>query len=547
MSAPWWRDAVIYQIYPSSFADSTGSGIGDLPGITARLDAIAELGVDGIWLSPFYPSPRDDHGYDVADYCDIDPVFGTLADFSALVDRTHDLGLRLVIDIVPNHTSSSHRWFQDALASPPGSPARARYFFRDGRGEHGELPPNNWRSAFGGGAWTRVIEADGSAGQWYLHMFAPSQPDLDWRNGEVADEFDRVFRFWLDRGVDGFRIDVAHGMIKAEGLPDEVFRDDTMGLSELDAYHPPQWAQPEVHDIVRRWRRTVDEYPGDRLLCAEAWLKPIAALAQWARPDEMQHAFNFPYLTTPWSASALRDVVTETLAAFDAVGAASTWVLSNHDLVRHATRLAVPGPFVMGDGIGPRSPNRGHDPAEGLRRARAATAIMLALPGSAYVYQGEELGLPEVIDLPDDARQDPTFFRSGGASYGRDGCRVPIPWEADAPGYGFSPTGASWLPQPADWAPHARDVQRAEPDSTLHLYRRLLAERRRRSLGTAELRWLDSGADVLAFTVGAVTVIANLGSSPVPLPNGRVLVSSSPGVDAELPPSTAVWLAPQPA
>ncbi|MGO4102920.1 glycoside hydrolase family 13 protein [Leifsonia sp. YAF41] len=550
----WWRTAVIYQIYPRSFADANGDGMGDLAGITHRLPALAQLGIDAIWLSPFYTSPQRDAGYDVADYCDVDPLFGTLADFDMMLTGAHALGIRVIVDLVPNHTSSEHAWFQAALATGPGSEERGRYLFREGTGENGELPPNNWESVFGGEAWTRVTEADGTPGQWYLHLFDTTQPDLDWNNPWVREQFRDILRFWLDRGVDGFRVDVAHGMIKADGLPDYTppAEGGSMGGGsatlepEISAEPPapaPYWAQDGVHEIYRDWHQLLAEYPGDRVLAAEAWVDPLSEVAKWVRPDEMHQAFNFAYLETPWNAPALRHVVDESLEAFGAVGAPSTWVLSNHDVVRHASRLALTAENLQGHGIGPKTPGL-PDPALGLRRARAATALMLALPGSSYLYQGEELGLPEVIDLPDAARQDPTWFRTNGERYGRDGCRVPIPWTADGASYGFGPTAASWLPQPKEWALLARDVQVDVPGSTLELYRLALRLRREHQLGWGNVNWLDGFSDeVVALTNGTVTVIANTGATSVTLPAGKQLLASGPLDGDLLPGDTTVWLA----
>jgi len=539
--AEWWRSAVIYQIYPRSFADSNGDGMGDLPGITAHLADLADLGIDAVWLSPFMTSPQKDAGYDVADYCDVDPLFGTLADFDAMLAEAHARGIRLIVDLVPNHSSDQHVWFQQALAAAPGSPERARYLFRDGKGENGELPPNNWQSVFGGPAWTRVTEADDTPGQWYLHLFDSSQPDFDWTNPEVRAEFRRILRFWLDRGVDGFRVDVAHGLMKKDGLPDFTPAADA-GSMGGDSVGVPYWGQPEVHDVYREWHGVLAEYDGDRALCAEAWMPTVAEIAMWVRSDEMHQAFNFGYLMTEWDAAKLREVIVESLREYHAVGAPSTWVLSNHDVIRHASRLALTADSPQGEGIGPNSPGK-PDPVIGLRRARAATTLMMALPGSAYVYQGEELGLPEAIDIPDEARQDPTWFRTNGERYGRDGCRVPLPWTADAPAYGFNTTGASWLPQPAEWAGLARDVEAADAASTLSLYKTLLAERRARALGTGTLEWVEGyGADVVAFRNGKVTVVSNLGAEPVTLPTGPVIVASGPLGDAGLPTDTTVWI-----
>nr|WP_274636739.1 glycoside hydrolase family 13 protein [Microbacterium bovistercoris] len=537
----WWRSAVIYQIYPRSFADANGDGVGDLPGITAHLRDLQTLGVDAVWLSPFMTSPQKDAGYDVADYCDVDPLFGTLEDFDRMLERAHECGIRVIVDLVPNHSSDQHVWFQAALAADPGSPERARYLFRDGRGEHGELPPNNWESVFGGPAWTRVTAPDGTPGQWYLHLFDASQPDFDWTNPEVRAEFRRILRFWLDRGVDGFRVDVAHGLIKADGLPDYTPAVDggSMGGDETDV---PYWGQEGVHDVYRDWHKVLAEYDGDRALCAEAWLPTIAQTALWVRPDEMNQAFNFGYLMSEWNAGALRRVIADSIREYGAVGAPSTWVLSNHDVIRHASRLALTADSPQGEGIGPNSPGK-PDPVISLRRARAATTLMLALPGSAYLFQGEELGLPEVIDIPDEARQDPTWFRTGHQRYGRDGCRVPIPWRSDAPAYGFNTTGTSWLPQPAEWARLARDAQSQDPASTLSLYRQLLAERRTRGLGVGSLTWTDSErTDVVAFRNGNVAVVANIGAEPIPVPAGRVILSSGPLADGMLPVDTSVWV-----
>lgn len=547
--AQWWRHAVIYQVYPRSFADASGDGIGDLPGVTAHLDHLVELGVDAVWLSPFYRSPQADAGYDVADYRDVDPLFGTLADADALVARAHELGLRVVVDLVPNHTSDEHVWFQAALAAAPGSPERARYHFRDGRGEDGELPPNNWDSIFGGPAWTRTTDPDGTPGQWYLHLFDSKQPDLDWENPQVRAEFEDVLRFWLDRGVDGFRVDVAHGMVKADGLPDwdgHVAMID--GTDDEDAVtgsgnHGPMFDQDGVHDIYRAWRRVLDTYDGDRAMVAEAWVEPLSRLARYVRPDEMHQAFNFAFLAAGWHAPSLRRVIGASFAANDSVGAPTTWVMSNHDVVRHASRLGLADPTHRPNGIG--HGDEQPDAALGLHRARAATLLMLGLPGSAYVYQGEELGLPDHTSLDDDLRQDPAFFRTGGVERGRDGCRVPLPWSGDAPGLGFSPTGATWLPQPAEWADLAVDRQRGREGSTYELYRAALRLRRAEALGAGGLRWLTepAGEHVLAFRNNDVVVVANLDDTAVPLPvDAQVLLASGPVRDGLLPSGTTVWL-----
>jgi alpha-glucosidase len=513
----WWRGAVIYQVYVRSFADSDGDGVGDLPGVRSRLPYIAELGADAIWLNPFYPSPQADAGYDVSDYRDVDPRFGTLADFDGLVADAHAAGLRVIVDLVPNHTSSQHPWFQAALASPPGSRERSRYLFREGRGPDGSEPPNNWLSVFGGPAWTRVPD-----GQWYLNLFDSAQPDLDWTSEEVREEFDSILRFWLDRGADGFRIDVAHGLAKDPAFPD--ISSDYVAAGPAGVGHP-HWDQDEVHEVYRRWRRIADTYPGERAFVGEVWVHTTEQLARYLRPDELQTAFNFNLLLAPWDAEAMREAIDASIAALTPVGAAPTWVLSNHDVTRHVTRY--------GGG------------EAGTRRARAAALMVFALPGGAYVYQGEELGLEEVLDLPDALRQDPTFRRTGGEDIGRDGCRVPIPWSGDAPPFGFSPPGGEpWLPQPAHWKDLTAEREAADPDSMLALYRTALALRRQSpALGDGSLTWLDSPPGVLAFRRSPeFTCVVNLSPDPVPL-SGEILLASAPIPGAALPPDTAAWLA----
>ena len=534
--APWWRNSVIYQVYPRSWADSNGDGIGDLPGITSHLPYLRDLGVDALWISPFYTSPMADAGYDVANYRDIDPLFGTLNDADMLIARAHELGLRIIVDLVPNHSSDEHEWFQAALAAGPGSPERDRYMFRDGTGENGELPPNDWKSVFGGPAWTRVTSADGTPEQWYLHLFDTKQPDFNWHNDEVRKEFLAVLRFWLDRGVDGFRVDVAHSLIKADGLPDHAAHARMAGLS--DASHDnggPMWDQDGVHEIYRSWRELLDTYEPARAMVAEAWVNPPARLARYVRPDEYHQAFNFAFLETPWRATDLRNVITDSFATNDEVGAPTTWVLSNHDVVRHATRLALPVGQPRPNGISADDPQP--DAVLGLKRARAATALELALPGAAYLYQGEELGLPEHTTMPHDARQDPTFERMEGAEVGRDGCRVPMPWKKDAPSFGFGDTDSPWLPQPAVYGDLAVDQQDGVAGSTLELYKAMLRERRSRDLAYGSLTWVDAGDDVLAFVNAAqsgaradVWVVTNFGA-PVELPEDATVILRSDDAD----------------
>jgi len=523
----WWRHAVIYQIYPRSFADGNGDGMGDLPGVLSRLESLKELGIDAIWFSPFFTSPQKDAGYDVSNYTDIDPRFGTLADFDALLAKAHAHGIRIIIDLVPNHSSDQHPLFQAALRASKGSPERDMYVFREGKDAN--TPPNNWQSVFGGPAWTQVED-----GQWYLHLFDSSQPDFNWANPKVEQFFHDVLRFWFDRGVDGFRVDVAHSLVKDPALPDieEVSSSMTGSDSAPKEEKPhPFWGQEGVHEVIRGFRKVANEYE-DRAMCAEAWILPLSKMAKWVRPDEYHQTFNFAYLETPWDSAKLRDVVDESLREFGNVGAPSTWVLSNHDVIRHVTRMAYDKVPKQGDGIGPSYPQP--DEARGQRIGRAATAFMLGLPGSSYIYQGEELGLPEHTTLDASFREDPTFFRTKGERVGRDGCRVPIPWESDKPAYGFNNTGKSWLPQPENYRRYARSEQRGVAGSTLELYRQLLKVRKEFNMGLGNLKWVEELCDetTLAFDNSGVRVIANFGGS-VNLPSGELLATTQHDLTVE--------------
>jgi alpha-glucosidase len=513
----WWRDAVFYQVYIRSFADGDGDGVGDLAGIRSRLPYLADLGVDALWITPFYPSPMVDHGYDVADPRDVEPVFGDLAAFDELLEDAHRRGIRVTIDLVPNHSSHRREWFQQALAAPAGSPERARYLFADGRGPDGAEPPNNWPSVFGGPAWTRVPD-----GQWYLHLFAPEQPDLNFANPEVVADLEETMRFWLDRGVDGFRIDVAHGMAKPEGLPDMLPMDDTGLLAD----HGPadlRFDQDGVHAVHRRIRAVLDRYPGT-MAVGEVWVHDDDRLAQYLAADELQLAFNFQLVTAEWGIEALRAAVESSLDTVAGTPAPACWVLSNHDVRRHVSRY--------GDG------------AVGQRRARAAALLQLALPGAVYLYNGDELGLPNVDDLPEDVLQDPVWERSGRTERGRDGCRVPLPWSGQGPPFGFSPTVDTWLPVPASWASLTVDVQDADPHSMLSLYRSALRIRRESPLLAGEsLQWLHAPEGVLAFRrPGGLVCLVNLSEQPVPVPEGRVLLASADASEGAVPVDGAVWV-----
>ena len=537
----WWRSAVIYQVYVRSFADSDGDGTGDLRGVRSRLGYLKELGVDALWFNPWYPSPLADGGYDVSDYRDIHPTFGTLEDAELLISEALALGIRTIIDIVPNHLSSEHPWFQAALAAGPGSPERERFWFHPGKGPNGDEMPTNWVSNFQGDTWTRTTNPDGTSGEWYLHLFTPEQPDLNWNHPDVRAEHEDILRFWFDRGVAGVRIDSAGLLIKDPGLP-EVPADPAAG-------HHPTEDRDEVHDVYRAWRRIADSYEGTRVLVGEVWVPDAARFAAYLRPDEMHTAFNFDFMSRPWDAAELRASIDLMLAAHAPVGAPSTWVLSNHDVTRPVTR------YGRDDSSFAFARKRFGTPTDlelGARRARAAALLTAALPGSLYLYQGDELGLPEV-ELPRGVLEDPMHFRSGGVDPGRDGCRVPLPWRGTHEPFGFSPAGpgpdgtvvAPWLPQPEAWAALTVQAQEADPGSMLWLYRQALRIRKReQALGDGPLTWLESAPDVLVFRRGDDFVnVTNLGDHPIALPDHQsILLSSTPLTGGLLPPDSTAWL-----
>ncbi|MGA5464794.1 glycoside hydrolase family 13 protein [Mycobacterium sp. NPDC050041] len=516
---PWWSRAVFYQVYPRSFADSDGDGIGDLDGVTARLDHLQRLGVDAIWLNPVTVSPMADHGYDVADPRDVDPLFGGIDALDRLVEAAHSRGIKVTMDLVPNHTSSAHPWFQAALASSPGSEQRARYLFRDGSGQDGLHPPNNWVSVFGGPAWTRVVEADGNPGQWYLHLFDAEQPDLNWDNPEVFDDLEKTLRFWLERGVDGFRIDVAHGMSKPADLPDMTSAENKL-LSDTE--RDPRFNHSGVHDIHRGIRAVLDEYR-DAVAVGEVWVYDNAEFAAYLRPDELHLGFNFRLVRAEFDAAEIRDAIENSLAAVALQNATPTWTLSNHDVDREVTRY----------GGGP----------VGLARAKAMALVMLALPGAVFVYNGEELGLPNV-ELPDEVLQDPVWLRSGGTERGRDGCRVPMPWSGEAPPFGFSESADTWLPIPPEWSELTVEKQSADDESTLAFFTAALRLRNERTeFDGWSVEWLESAPDTLAFRLpGGLRCVLNAGAEPTALPDGELLFASAPLVAGALPPDAAAWL-----
>lgn len=542
-SSDWWRTACIYQIYIRSFADGNGDGTGDLAGIRSRLPYLAELGVDALWINPWYQSPLLDGGYDVADYRRIDPRYGTTDEAELFIAEAADLGIRVLVDLVPNHSSWEHAWFVEALASPPGSAARDRYHFCPGQGANGEQPPNNWQSVFGGPAWTQVDD-----GEWYLHLFDTSQPDFNWEHPEVKDEFIDILRFWLDRGAAGFRVDVAHSLVKAPGYPDEA--EAARATNDHPAVGPdhPFWDRDEIHPIVRTWRQVLDEYD-DRMMVAEAWVSPERR-PLYVREGEYHQAFQFDLVTARWDVEQFRRVIAQGVEAAVSVGAVPTWVLSNHDVVRHTTRYGLPTDADL-DRWSLTGPAELLDEARGNRRARAAILIMLALPGSVYLYQGEELGLPEAWDLPLELLDDPIWEKSGRTQKGRDGCRVPIPWESTGPSLGFG-DAEPWLPQPASFAKLAVSEQDSDSHSMLSLYRAALAIRSRQPASEVQLEMLDlgfeAGVQALAFTSRGLRCVVNMGADPLPMPEGEVVLCSGELSDDSaagrvLPSDTTVWMA----
>ncbi|HVR31344.1 MAG TPA: glycoside hydrolase family 13 protein [Acidimicrobiia bacterium] len=531
---PWWRHAAVYQVYIRSFKDGNADGTGDIAGLASKLGYLRDLGVDAVWINPWYVSPLLDGGYDVADYRQIDPRFGTLKEAEAFIATAAEFGIRILVDLVPNHSSWEHRWFKEALTAGPASPERDRYHFAPGRGPDGSEPPSDWQAVFGGSAWEQVDD-----GEWYLHLFDISQPDFNWQNPEVRSHMQDVLRFWLDRGAAGFRVDVAHSLAKDHSYPDIGESGEEL-LEATELSNHPHWDRDELHEIVREWRKVLDEYP-DAMMVAEAWVVNWQRQAKYVRADEYHQSFDFHFLTSPWDAEAMRTAITTSLDGAQSVGSVPTWVLSNHDVVRHATRYGLPKDVVAKVWLldGDRSLL---DAAAGLRRARAAVLLMLALPGSVYLYQGEELGLGEVDDLPLEVVDDPVWVRSGHTEKGRDGCRVPIPWESDGPSFGFGDNG-SWLPQPDWFAEFSVAREEGDPTSMLELYRSALRLRREHFVDDEVLVWLDMGTGVIAFRRGSgVECIVNFGPEAVRLPDSDVLLTSAPVFDSLLPPDSAAWV-----
>src|SRR5258706_8712192 len=534
---PWWRDAVIYEVYPRSFADGNGDGIGDLAGVRSKLPYLVDLGVDAIWFTPWYRSPLADGGYDVADYRSIDPAFGTLEEAEELIAAAAAVGIRTIVDVVPNHVSDQHAWFQAALASAPGSPQRARFWFHPGRGPNREEIPTASPSNFSGPAWTRTAHPDGTPGEWYLHLFSASQPDLNWDHPDVRHEHEEILRFWFDRGAAGIRIDSAALLVKDPDLPE-------IPATPMPGDHPTT-DRDALHDIYRSWRAIADGYPGTRVLVGELWIPDVERFAMYLRPDELHTAFNFDFMTRPWKARDLRASIDATVAAHAPVGAPATWLLSNHDVTRPVTRY---GQADSSFAFVNKRRGTPTDLATGMRRARAAALLCAALPGSLYIYQGEELGLEEVQDLPEEQLEDPMYLRSGGVDPGRDGCRVPLPWAGEVRPFGFSPAAATsepWLRQPAEWGRRTVEAQRRDPASMLNLYRAALRTRRAEpDLGDGPMRGLTTADDVLAFARGGRFVaVTHLSPAPVPLPGaGDLLLASADLDDGRLPPDASAWI-----
>ncbi len=534
--APTWRNAVIYQVYPKSFVDTNGDGIGDIEGLIKGLPYLSSLGVDTLWVTPFFASPMHDGGYDVRDYRDVDPMFGTLEDAERFVRAGHDHGLRIVLDLVANHCSNEHPWFQMALASPDGSPERDRFYFLNGRGEGGDLPPTDWISAFGGPAWTRTLNADGSPGQWYLHLFDSTQPDLNWKNPQVQAEFDDVLRFWFDRGVDGFRLDAIPAIGKDDDFRDVGFESHDRFLPEL--WGPtPFWDADGVHDVLKRWRRVGQEYSPERFFVGEVIVGSTESLAKYIRHDELQSVFSIELAKLPWDARQFQSTIIDILDSLPLGDSWLTWTLASHDETRTVTRFA---PQVEVGGVITR------DFEVGRQRSRAAYLLVLSLPGAACLYQGEEMGLAQVEHIPDELMQDPIYLRTGDQSLSRDGCRVPLPWTTTGPSLGFSSVGHSWLPVPPEWSALSVESQLDDEGSFVQLISSAL---RVRPLVTSRLSpvvsWDDSSPGVVILQRGeGFRCVVNFSGEPWRIDDrDQVIVASGPlGSDRTLAPNQAVWL-----
>jgi len=514
----WWRQAVVYQIYPRTFLDSNNDGMGDLKGITSKIGYLSELGIDAVWLSPFYPSHLYDGGYDVDDYRNVDSRIGSLEDFDLMVKAFHAENIKIIVDIVPNHSSIHHEWFQEALNSPKGSPARDRYIFMDGEGDN---PPNNWPSHFGPTCWTRVPD-----GQWYLHLFAPEQPDFNWKNEDVRADFEKTIRFWSDRGVDGFRVDVAHSLAKEISAPYPEYPNYNTESIPEDGTHQ-LFDRDELMEIYKDWRKIFNSYNPPKFAVAEA-NAPVSRRGRYAKQETLGQAFSFELLETQWDAKKYRKVIATSLEFAELNDSSTTWTLSNHDQVRHLSKFGLPA----GTDYKKWLLTNGTDPIcnyeEGLKIARAATLLILGLPGSTYLYQGEELGLPEVADLKPEQLADPIWLRTSGKEKGRDGCRVPLPWSEKDAYPNFKGLSA--------------ELQEEQSDSMLNFYRKALWLRR--DVCKDETFEFDkTPEEVISFKrSGNWLVITNFGAKPIELPSGKVLISSLPIVNNQLPANATAWV-----
>ena len=536
----WWRQAAIYQIYPRSFADNDGNGIGDLKGVTAKVDYLASLSLDAVWLSPFYPSALADGGYDVDDYRNVDPKLGTLADFDEMLVALHGAGIRVFVDIVPNHSSNLHQWFKDAIAAEPGSSERARYIFRDGRGASGEIPPTDWPSHFAPSAWTHESTWGGKHNQWYMHWFAPEQPDWNWDNPEIEADFLTTLKFWADRGVDGFRVDVAHALKKDLSEP--------LRMRATMEYEAPQTLdgtgilmdRNEVFEVYRSWRKLFNTYDPPRVAVAEANVHP-SRMPLYASEETLGQSFDFRFIDAAFSARTYKDCVSQSLELAKKNNSSTTWTLGNHDQMRYATKLGLHPIVDRNEWLLSNGQSHPVDFEIGTRCSVAGNLFILALPGCTYIYQGDELGIHEVADIPVDQIQDPVYLRNLKQAKGRDGARVPLPWTRGGTNFGFG-AGTPHLPQPQWFGDFSVEAESGVAGSPLEIFRKAL--KLRRELQCAEeITWHQtSSEDVLHFSrPNGWNCITNFKAHKYSLPAGEVILSSSPIVDGKISAGTTVW------
>ena len=536
----WWRQAAIYQIYPRSFADNDGNGIGDLKGVTAKVDYLASLSLDAVWLSPFYPSALADGGYDVDDYRNVDPKLGTLADFDEMLAALHGAGIRVFVDIVPNHSSNLHQWFKDAIAAEPGSGERARYIFRDGRGASGEIPPTDWPSHFAPSAWTHESTWGGKHNEWYMHWFAPEQPDWNWDNPEIEADFLTTLKFWADRGVDGFRVDVAHALKKDLSEP--------LRMRATMEYEAPQTLdgtgilmdRNEVFEVYRSWRKLFNTYDPPRVAVAEANVHP-SRMPLYASEETLGQSFDFRFIDAAFSARTYKDCVSQSLELAKKNNSSTTWTLGNHDQMRYATKLGLHPIVDRNEWLLSNGQSHPVDFEIGTRCSVAGNLFILALPGCTYIYQGDELGIHEVADIPVDQIQDPVYLRNHKQAKGRDGARVPLPWTQGGTNFGFG-AGTPHLPQPQWFGDFSVEAESGVAGSPLEIFRKAL--KLRRELQCAEeITWHQtSSEDVLHFSrPNGWNCITNFKAHKYSIPAGEVILASTPIVDGKISAGTTVW------